>query len=109
MDREPKKIKSVRRVKNHKITVDLPKFKSIYAKILYMELQKKKAEKSFYMTLEELKTLFQVPEYSYIYSHLRIRVLDIIQKEFEEVNSPIKFSYEVMKEDCKIKIKFNIE
>lgn len=85
---------------------DIPNFKSIYAKILYLELEKRKPSTDFEISLEELKHILMVPNLAYVYSHLRLRVLDSIMKEFNEVNSPLQFSYEIIKKNEKDIVKF---
>lgn len=84
---------------------DIPKFRSIYSKILYLYLQKRREEREFYITLEELKNLLMAPTLAHTYSQLRIRVLDNIIREFEEVQCPLRFKYEIIKgEKDKVKI-----
>lgn len=103
LEKDFKVAKRVRRIKGDKAKKDLPKFKSIHAKLMYLEFERRKGEKDFSMTLEELKKLLMAPELAHIYSHLRLRVLDAIEKEFQEIDSPIKFSYEVIKEQKAVK------
>lgn len=106
MEKGLKGLKVTKRRTKSILRRDVPDFKSVYAKILYLELEKRKPSKEFEISLEELKHILMVPSLSYVYSHLRLRVLDSIRKEFNEVNSPIEFSYEIVKKNEKDIVKF---
>lgn len=113
MEEDLNKLKVIKRRKRSIVRSivksDIPNFKSIYAKILYLELEKRKPSTDFEISLEELKHILMVPNLAYVYSHLRLRVLDSIMKEFNEVNSPLQFSYEIVRKDEKDIVKFQIK
>ncbi|MBU5593237.1 RepB family plasmid replication initiator protein [Clostridium sp. MSJ-4] len=109
MDKDLNKHKVIKKRKKAITKTYIPEFKSVYSKIFYLELEKKKEYEDFEISLEELKYILMVPELGYIYSHLRLRVLDTIIKEFQEVNSPIQFNYEVIKKGEVELVKFKVE
>lgn len=107
MSTDIKRVKYSRKNKTKGNSANMPKFKSIYSKIFYIYLQNRMKEKEFYITLEELKNLLMAPTLAHTYSQLRIRVLDNIIKEFEEVQCPLRFKYELTKgEKDKVKISY---
>ena len=107
MSTDTKRIKYSRKNKSKTNSRNTPKFRSIYSKILYIYLQNRMEEKEFCITLEELKNLLMAPALAHTYSQLRIRVLDNIIREFEEVQCPLRFKYEIIKgEKDKVKISY---
>ncbi|SUY45252.1 Protein involved in initiation of plasmid replication [Clostridium putrefaciens] len=109
MEADLNKLKVIKRRRKSIVRSNTPNFNSVYAKILYLELEKRKPSTDFEISLEELKHILMVPNLAYVYSHLRLRVLDSIMKEFNEVNSPIEFSYEIVRENEKDIVKFKIK
>ena len=109
MEEDLNKLKVIKRRRKSIVRSNMPNFKSVYAKILYLELEKRKPSTDFEVSLEELKHILMVPNLAYVYSHLRLRVLDSIMKEFNEINSPIEFSYEIVRENEKDIVKFKIK
>lgn len=107
MSVDKKRIKYSRKNKANDNLRNVPEFRSIYSKILYIYLQNRMEEKVFYITLEELKDLLMAPALAHTYSQLRIKVLDNIIREFEEVQCPLRFKYEIIKgEKDKVKISY---
>ncbi|MBU3210566.1 replication initiation protein [Clostridium algidicarnis] len=106
MEEDLNKLKVIKRRRKSIVRSNIPNFNSVYAKILYLELEKRKPSTDLEISLEELKHILMVPNLAYVYSHLRLRVLDSIMKEFNEVNSPLQFSYEIVKKNEKDIVKF---
>ncbi|WP_055669173.1 RepB family plasmid replication initiator protein [Desnuesiella massiliensis] len=107
MSVDKKRIKYSRKNKANDNLRNVPEFRSIYSKILYIYLHNRMEEKAFYITLEELKDLLMAPALAHTYSQLRIKVLDNIIREFEEVQCPLRFKYEIVKgEKDKVKISY---
>ncbi|GAA0675485.1 MULTISPECIES: RepB family plasmid replication initiator protein [Clostridium] len=82
------------------------KFKSIYGSLFYKWLKEHKDEDVITVSLKDLSCILNVPQSSHTYCYLRPTVLASLQKEFNELDLTLTFSYKVIKgEKIIIKIK----
>lgn len=98
--------KKVIRKKSNSSNISTPEFKSIYGKLLFFHLKPFINESEYCVSLETLKNALLAPTLSYVYSNLKINVLDRIIEEFSSINSPILFTYEIIEENNTCFIKF---
>ncbi|SFB25014.1 RepB family plasmid replication initiator protein [Clostridium frigidicarnis] len=98
--------KKIIRRKSNSSNIFTPEFKSIYGKLLFFHLKPHINESEYCISLETLKNVLLAPTLSYVYSNLKIKVLDRIIQEFSSINSPILFTYEVIEENNTCLIKF---
>ncbi|MEW8957329.1 hypothetical protein [Clostridium sp.] len=103
-----KKVSINRKNKSSNTTLPTPKFQSVYGKLLFLYLKRHCDTGNTTIYLEDLKEILMAPKLAHTYSNLRLRVLDKILIEFDEINSPLKFQYEMLEEGERVLIKFKI-
>lgn len=92
MEKEKKRISFKK-----KRTTETIKFKSIYGNLFYKWLREHENETTITIHLKDLSHILKVPQNGYTYCYLRPVVLSSLQEEFEELNLPLNFNYEIIK------------
>ncbi|WP_027634618.1 replication initiation protein [Clostridium hydrogeniformans] len=103
-----KKVSINRKNKSSNINLPTPEFQSVYGKLLFLYLKRHCRTGNTQVYLEDLKEILMAPKLAHTYSNLRLRVLDRIIVEFDEIDSPLKFQYEILEEGERVLIKFKI-